>query len=126
VTTDTWYGLIATFKGATTSGSSGGTTHSVALSWVASTTAGALYNVYRSTVSGGPYSGLAAKINATTYADQSVADGTTYYYVVTAVCGPNSANCAGESSPSNEVSATIPAAASTAPASPSGLSATVQ
>ncbi len=78
--------------------------HSVALTWNASTSTVAGYNVYRSTVSGGPY----AKINsslvaALNYTDSTVQSGTTYYYVTTAVdSGGN------ESVFSNQVSATIP------------------
>jgi hypothetical protein len=78
--------------------------HSVALTWNASTSTVAGYNVYRGTVSGGPY----AKINsslvaALNYADSTVQSGTAYYYVTTAV--DSSGN---ESVYSNEVSAIIP------------------
>jgi Abnormal spindle-like microcephaly-assoc'd, ASPM-SPD-2-Hydin/Transmembrane protein 131-like N-terminal len=78
--------------------------HSVALTWNASTSTVAGYNVYRSTVSGGPY----AKINsslvaALNYTDSTVQSGTTYYYVTTAA--DSSGN---ESVFSNQVSATIP------------------
>jgi hypothetical protein len=78
--------------------------HSVALTWNASTSTVAGYNVYRSTVSGGPY----AKINsslvaALNYTDSTVQSGTTYYYVTTAVDSSGS-----ESVFSNEVSAIIP------------------
>jgi hypothetical protein len=78
--------------------------HSVALTWNASISTVAGYNVYRSTVSGGPY----AKINsslvaALNYTDSTVQSGSTYYYVTTAVdSGGN------ESVFSNQVSATIP------------------
>jgi fibronectin type 3 domain-containing protein len=78
--------------------------HSVALTWNASTSTVAGYNVYRSTVSGGPYT----KINSTlvttlTYTDSTVQSGTTYYYVTTAV--DTNGN---ESVDSNETSAPIP------------------
>jgi len=78
--------------------------HSVALTWNASSSTVAGYNVYRGTVSGGPY----AKINSSLvvvldYTDSNVQSGTTYYYVTTAV------NSSGnESVFSNEVSGTIP------------------
>jgi fibronectin type 3 domain-containing protein len=78
--------------------------HSVALTWNASTSTVAGYNVYRSTVSGSSYalinSSLVAVLN---YTDSTVQNGTTYYYVTTAV--DSSGN---ESTFSNEVSAPIP------------------
>ena len=41
------------------------------------------YNVYRSTVSGGPYSLIASTTSTySTYLDVGLTDGTTYYYVV--------------------------------------------
>jgi fibronectin type 3 domain-containing protein len=44
------------------------------------------YNIYRSTVSGGSYTKLNSALNtATSYVDKTVAAGTTYYYVATAV-----------------------------------------
>jgi hypothetical protein len=116
---DIWYALVASFKPAATS-----TSHSVSLTWMPSSTVGADYNVYRSTVSGGPYSGVAGQLPTTAFTDTNVANGTTYYYVVTAICGLTSVNCAGESTPSSEVSATIPAI-TTAPGTPTGISATV-
>ncbi len=58
------------------------------------------YTVKRSTTQGGPYTTIAENITETSYLDTSVVNGTTYYYVVTAV------NTAGESDPSNEASAT--------------------
>jgi hypothetical protein len=78
--------------------------HSVALTWNASASAVAGYNVYRGTVSGGPY----AKINSTlvtplSYTDSTVQSGTTYYYVTTAVDSSGT-----ESVFSNQVSAVIP------------------
>jgi invasion protein IalB len=78
--------------------------HSVALTWSASTSTVSGYNVYRSTVGGGPYtkinSSLVAVLN---YTDLTVQSGTTYFYVTTAV--DSSSN---ESTYSNEVSAAIP------------------
>ena len=78
--------------------------HSVAVNWTASTSTVAGYNVYRGTLSGGPYS----KINATlitglTYTDNTVSSGATYYYVITAVAADGT-----ESSFSNQVQAVIP------------------
>jgi hypothetical protein len=78
--------------------------HTVALTWTASTSAVSGYNVYRSTTSGTGYAKLnASLVPAVNYSDSSVVNGTTYYYVTTAVDpGGN------ESSYSNEASADIP------------------
>jgi len=70
----------------------------VALSWSPSSGATS-YNVKRSTTSGGPYTRVASP-TTTNYTNTGLTTGRTYYYVVTAV------NTAGESSSSNEVSAT--------------------
>lgn len=43
------------------------------------------YVVKRSTTSGGPYTTIATGLTSLTYADQSVAAGVTYYYIVTTV-----------------------------------------
>jgi hypothetical protein len=78
--------------------------HSTMLSWTASTTQGVNYNVYRSSVSGGPYT----KVTSTTaiaglsYTDSTVLPGQKYYYVVTAI------NSSGESGYSNEAVASVP------------------
>jgi fibronectin type 3 domain-containing protein len=79
-------------------------THSVSLSWDASTSTVAGYNIYRGTVSGGPYSKINSSADAnTSYTDSSVQSGTTYYYVTTSVD-----NSGDESVNSNQVSAAIP------------------
>jgi hypothetical protein len=78
--------------------------HSVALSWNASTSTVAGYNVYRGTVSGGPYAKINSSLVTTlSYTDSTVQSGTTYYYVTTAVDSSGD-----ESVYSNEASATIP------------------
>ena len=81
-----------------------GPAHFVDLTWTASTSIVAGYNIYRSASSGGPYvkqnSTLAV---GTTYTDSSVLSGQTYYYVATAVDASNN-----ESGYSNEASATVP------------------
>jgi hypothetical protein len=60
--------------------------HSVALSWSPSSSSGiSYYNVYRGTVSGGPYSLLKNGVTTTAYTDTNVLSGSTYYYVTTAV-----------------------------------------
>jgi Putative Ig domain/Abnormal spindle-like microcephaly-assoc'd, ASPM-SPD-2-Hydin len=68
------------------------TSYSVMLSWTAAPSPDAVgneitgYNVFRSQASTGPYTQLNSTLIAgTTYADTTVADGTTYYYAVTAV-----------------------------------------
>jgi chitodextrinase len=70
----------------------------VSLSWTAS--AGATsYNVNSATVSGGPYTAIGTSAS-TSFTNTGLTNGTTYYYVVTAV------NTAGESGNSNQTSAT--------------------
>lgn len=78
--------------------------HTVTLNWTASTSIVVGYNVYRSTVSGGPYTRLNGSfVSAVTYTDSTVLSAQTYYYVTSAV----DANSI-ESIYSNEVSAVIP------------------
>jgi len=78
--------------------------HTVALSWSASPTPNVTYNMYRGTVSGGPYSKInTSTIAALTFTDTLVSNGTTYFYVVRAVDSSNV-----ESVNSNESSAVIP------------------
>jgi len=78
--------------------------HTVALSWNASTSTVIGYNIYRGTQSGGPYQLLNASPEANTnYSDNTVLNGTTYYYVAKSV-DSNSV----ESVPSNEAQAVIP------------------
>src|SRR4029077_11420076 len=75
------------------------------------------YNVKRSTTSGGTYTTIstAGAVTTTSYPDTGLTNGTTYYYVVSAVNG------AGESANSTEASATPQPPA---PAAPTGLTAT--
>src|SRR6185312_9935994 len=70
----------------------------VALAWAASADA-AGYRVKRGTSSGGPYTTVASPTTSS-YTDTGLTNGTTYYYVVSAV------NTAGESPNSGQVSAT--------------------
>jgi fibronectin type 3 domain-containing protein len=78
--------------------------HSVALTWNASTSTVSGYNAYRSTLSGGPYTKINPSLVAVlSFTDSTVLNGTTYYYVTTAVDSSNN-----ESTFSNEVSAVIP------------------
>src|SRR6266478_2749259 len=72
--------------------------------WDLSTSVVVGYNVYRGTVSGGPYSVLnSTPISATTYTDSTVQSGQTYFYVVTALDSNND-----ESGYSTEQSVVIP------------------
>jgi hypothetical protein len=79
--------------------------HTVHLTWSASTSQVIGYRVYRSEASNGFYSALnGTAISALAYDDATVSNGTTYYYVVTAV------DAAGdESVQSNQATAVIPA-----------------
>ncbi len=71
----------------------------VVLTWT--TAAGATgYNIKRSSTSGGSYTVIGTTTGAASYTDSTVTNGTTYYYVVSA------SNTAGESSDSNQASAT--------------------
>lgn len=81
-----------------------GQAHSATASWTASSSVVAGYNVYRGTVSGGPYTKLnSSLIMVLTYTDSTVQATQTYYYVATAVDGGGN-----ESVFSNEVPAVIP------------------
>ena len=78
--------------------------HSVDLSWSASTSSISGYDIYRGTVSGGPYTKLNSSPQAgTTFVDSTVQSGSTYYYVVTAVSSSGA-----ESSYSNQATAVVP------------------
>jgi hypothetical protein len=80
------------------------TAHSVSLSWTDSGSGVAGYNVYRGSVSGGPYDQVNPALASTpSYSDTSVVAGQTYYYVTTAVNGSGA-----ESAYSNEAEGTIP------------------
>jgi len=83
----------------------------VTLAWAASTNATS-YNVKRATTAGGPYASVVTGVTTTGYTNTGLANGTTYYYVVSAV------NANGEGANSAEASAI------TAPAAPTGLTAT--
>jgi fibronectin type 3 domain-containing protein len=86
-------------------------THSITVTWGASSTTGAQYNVYRGTTTGGPYTKLTATpISALTYTDSAGTAGTKYFYVVTAFCAAGGAcpvGIEGESAFSAETSATF-------------------
>ena len=80
-------------------------THSVSLSWTASTSANVRgYNVYRATRTGGPYTKLTSTaVTGTAYTDSSVQAGQTLFYVTTAVDTSNN-----ESAYSNQSQAVVP------------------
>lgn len=81
-----------------------GQAHSATTSWTASSSVVSGYNVYRGTVSGGPYTKLnSSLITVLTYTDSTVQATQTYYYVATAVDSVGN-----ESVFSNEVPAVIP------------------
>ena len=87
----------------------------IALSWA--TDPGATgYNVYSSTVQGGPFTQLTSSpVTSTSYTASGLLTGITYYFYVTAVAAP------GQSGPSAVASATTAAAGSNGP---TGLTAT--
>ena len=85
---------------------SGSGIHNVSLSWTASSTSGVVgYNIYRGTTSGGESSTPlnSTPVSGTSYTDEAVTAGTTYYYVVTAVGADDV-----QSSDSGETSAAVP------------------
>jgi fibronectin type 3 domain-containing protein len=81
------------------------TPHTVGLTWTASVSTDVVgYNIYRGSVSGGPYSILdAAPVASDAYSDSTVQSGQTYFYVVRSVD-----NTGTESANSSQVQAVIP------------------
>jgi len=78
--------------------------HTATGSWTASTSTVSGYNVYRGTVSGGPYTKVnGSPIGALIYGDTTVLSGQTYFYVTTSVDASGN-----ESVFSNEGTAVIP------------------
>jgi len=69
------------------------------LSWTAGSGATGT-SIHRGTTTGGPYTTIATNVAGTTFTDTGLANGTTYFYVVTGT------NSLGESPDSNEASAT--------------------
>ena len=87
------------------SGTGAAVSSSVSLSWSPSGSSDVVgYNVYRGTISGGPYTKITpSPVSNASDSDSSVTSGNTYYYVVTAVDSSNN-----ESADSNQATATIP------------------
>lgn len=109
----TGYSFSPTSQSATVSGANvtginfaatPGQAHTAMASWTASSSVVSGYNLYRGTISGGPYSKLnGSPIALLSYTDGSVQSGTTYFFVATAVDGSGN-----ESVFSPEVKAVIP------------------
>lgn len=101
--------FVSNASGSPTTASATGTAtaapeHVVTLSWTESTSNVVGYNIYRSETSGGPYAKLNTSADpSTTYADNSVQSGQTYYYVTTSVAVDGT-----ESGYSNQANAVIP------------------
>jgi hypothetical protein len=78
--------------------------HSVTLDWTPGSSSFAGFNVYRGSISGGPYARVnSAMISTTSFIDTDVVSGQTYYYVATEV------DSTGAESPySSDAIATIP------------------
>jgi fibronectin type 3 domain-containing protein len=87
----------------TGSGVGSGVQHSVDVSWNASTSTVAGYNVYRGFQPGGPYQLVNPSGQALAFTDSTVQSGTTYYYVVTSLDSSGV-----ESNFSNEAVAVVP------------------
>jgi fibronectin type 3 domain-containing protein len=79
--------------------------HSVALAFTASPTSGVTYNIYRGTAAGvcsGTPTPYATGVAQTSFTDFNVANGSTYFYAVSAV------GTGGESACTSEVQAQVP------------------
>jgi len=78
--------------------------YTVSLNWTPGSSTYSGFNVYRGTISGGPYTRVdSSMIPTTSYTDAGVASGQTYFYVATELDSIGT-----ESGYSSEVSATIP------------------
>ena len=109
----TGYSFSPTSQSATVSGANvtginfaatPGQAHTAMASWMKSSSVVSGYNLYRGTISGGPYSKVnGSPIALLSYTDGSVQSGTTYFFVATAVDGSGN-----ESVFSPEVKAVIP------------------
>jgi fibronectin type 3 domain-containing protein len=77
--------------------------HSVTISWTASPSPVAGYNVYRSSGSSSPVRLTNGIVSGTQYTDRTVEAGKTYSYYVTSVDSKGA-----ESQPSSKITATVP------------------
>jgi hypothetical protein len=78
--------------------------HTVTLSWEGGSSGASGFNVYRSSTSGGPYNRLNSNLlSGTSFSDDHVQAGQTYFYVTTAVNGSSV-----ESDYSNQAQALVP------------------
>ena len=95
---------------------------SVSLTWTASANNGGAaisgYNIYRGTSPNGEAATAVATVTGTSFTDNGLTNGTTYYYKVAAV------NSAGTSPQSGEASATPAGVQATVPTAPQSLTAT--
>jgi hypothetical protein len=77
-------------------------THSLVIGWTASQSQVNGYNVYRGTISGGPYTKVNANVDSSDSYTDTLLTGGTYYYVVTSVSSSGT-----ESGYSNEADAVV-------------------
>jgi hypothetical protein len=89
----------------TGTGTAAASSHTVSLSWSAGPSSVVGYNIYRGTVSGGPYSKklTSSPLADTSFTDTTVQSSATYFYVATAVDSDSM-----ESSFSDQAEAVIP------------------
>jgi hypothetical protein len=86
------------------------TVHDTVITWVASTTTGVNYVVWRGTVTGGPYTiQNTTPTPSLTYTDTTGVGGTKYFYVIQSTCsgGTCPTGISGVSAFSTEVNATF-------------------
>ncbi|HZS53706.1 MAG TPA: family 78 glycoside hydrolase catalytic domain [Bryobacteraceae bacterium] len=90
----------------------------VSLTWQAASSASS-YKVKRSLTSGGPYATVAAGVTGTTYIDNAVSNGVTYYYVISGVDATGESDSYEASAAPNAISINIPNFGFEAPATSS-------
>jgi aryl-phospho-beta-D-glucosidase BglC (GH1 family) len=96
-----WLKFTSLLPSAPTGLTASATSAQVSLSW--NDVPGASgYNVNRAAVAGGAYTTIAAGVSGTNHTDTTITNGTTVYYVVTAI------NAYGEGAPSDETGVPVP------------------